>query len=118
MGGAYSTIAGGFTNVEVHFPSLAGGVFGLIVLGAIIGASVWCLRRKKKHDLTLSILLYFLSICAQYKSGAGIVCSMNRFNCCNFPSSNNPSYAIILQAERRLEVKLPDLQFYFIVSSD
>ena len=49
MGGAYSTIAGGFTNVEVHFPSLAGGVFGLIVLGAIIGASVWCLRRKKKH---------------------------------------------------------------------
>ena len=48
MGNAYSTVAGGFTNVTVHFPTLAGGVGGLFVVVAIIGASVWCLRRNKK----------------------------------------------------------------------
>ena len=31
---------------------------------------------------------------------------MNRFNCCNFPSSNNPSYAIILQADWRLNFQI------------
>ena len=48
MGNAYSTVAGGFTNVTVHFPTLAGGVGGLFVVVVIIGASVWCLRRNKK----------------------------------------------------------------------
>ena len=35
MGNAYSTVAGGFTNVTVHFPTLAGGVGGLFVVVAI-----------------------------------------------------------------------------------
>ena len=34
MGNAYSTVAGGFTNVTVHFPTLAGGVGGLFVVVA------------------------------------------------------------------------------------
>ena len=49
MGNAYSTVAGGFTNVTVHFPTLGWGVGGLFVIVAIIGASVWCLKRKKKN---------------------------------------------------------------------
>ena len=49
MGNAYSTVAGGFTNVTVHFPTLAGGVGGLFVVVAIIGASVWCLGRGMPH---------------------------------------------------------------------
>ena len=46
-----------------------------------------------------------------------IVCSMNRFNCCNFPQNDNLSRAIIpcqgLKLRKRLNFHL---KFYFIVS--
>ena len=36
MGNAYSTVAGGFTNVTVHFPTLAGGLGGLFVCVCVV----------------------------------------------------------------------------------
>ena len=41
MGNGYSTVYGGMQNFDLHLPSFASGIVGLIVLGAIVGAAVY-----------------------------------------------------------------------------
>ena len=47
MGNGYSTVYGGMQNFDIHLPSFASGIVGLIVLGAIVGAAVYCFRRRR-----------------------------------------------------------------------
>ena len=47
MGNGYSTVYGGMQNFDLHLPSFASGIVGLIVLGAIVGAAVYCFRRRR-----------------------------------------------------------------------
>ena len=35
MGNGYSTVYGGMQNFDIHLPSFASGIVGLIILGAI-----------------------------------------------------------------------------------
>ena len=56
MGNTYSTAYGGFQTLSLHLPSFAGGIVaGLIVIGAIVGAAVWCFRSRRRYKVQLLI---------------------------------------------------------------
>ena len=55
MGNNYSKAYEGFQSLSLHLPSFAGGIVGLIVIGAIVGAVVWCFGSRHRCKLQLSI---------------------------------------------------------------